>query len=283
MMSESYGAFSPNWLDKGVIAVTSRLPNNWLGLRLAIGLRRIVSTRLGADGALDVERWGLRLRLHPRRNGCEKNLLFTPQMYEVIEREELAADIDRAKRSQRDYVFVDIGANVGLFSLFVASYAGRSAKILAIEPAPDALHRLRFNLAANRDIAIRVVPFALDESAGRVILEAGARDIGGTRTRPPSRNDAPGTPTLECYPLLEVLRQEQVTYIDGLKIDVEGAEDRILVPFFAEAPETLWPGFVIIEDSQGSWKVDLFSLLSERGYRIVRRTKLNMMMRRFSM
>src|SRR5262249_35396192 len=32
-----------------------------------------------------------RLRLHPRDNGCEKDLLFPPQMYEPTERAELAA------------------------------------------------------------------------------------------------------------------------------------------------------------------------------------------------
>ena len=80
------------------------------------------------DGALDVVRWGLRLRLHPRDNGCEKNLLFTPQMYEPAERAELAAEIDRAKADRSPFVFVDIGANVGLFSFFVAARAARNAR-----------------------------------------------------------------------------------------------------------------------------------------------------------
>jgi hypothetical protein len=91
-----HGALAPGRFDRAVIAATSRLPDNWLGLRLAILLRRLVTMRLPA-GALDVERWGLRLRLHPRDNGCEKNLLFTPQMYEPVELAELARGIARAK------------------------------------------------------------------------------------------------------------------------------------------------------------------------------------------
>lgn len=67
----SFGSFAPGFLDRAVMAVTTRLPANWFGLRLAIGLRGIVTMRLG-DGALDVERWGLRMRLHPRDNACEK-------------------------------------------------------------------------------------------------------------------------------------------------------------------------------------------------------------------
>src|SRR6516164_702130 len=90
--TSSFGALAPGCFDRAVIALTGRLPDNWLGLRLAIALRRLVTMRLAyPDGAVDVIRWGLRLRLHPRDNGCEKNLLFTPQMYEPTERAELAA------------------------------------------------------------------------------------------------------------------------------------------------------------------------------------------------
>jgi len=279
-MNEAYGTHTPNRLDRAVIGVTSRLPNNWLGLRLAIGLRRIVSMRLGADGGLDVERWGLRLRLHPRRNGCEKNLLFTPQMYEVPERKALAAEIDRARRSLRDFVFVDVGANVGLFSFFVASFAGSNAKILAIEPAPEALRRLHFNLAANPAVRIRVVACALGDSAGPVALEIPAGDMGGTRTRPCSNGDRADTPRAECRALRDVLEEASVTAVDALKIDVEGAEDLILIPFFTDAPEGLWPRLLIIEDTADLWRADLFTFLAQRGYAIAGRTKLNVMMRR---
>ena len=92
----AHGALAPGPLDRAVIAATSRMPDDWLGLRLAILLRRAVTMRLPA-GALDVERWGLRLRLHPLDNGCEKNLLFTPQMYEPTEFAALAAEIGRGR------------------------------------------------------------------------------------------------------------------------------------------------------------------------------------------
>jgi FkbM family methyltransferase len=90
-------------------------------------------------------------------------------MYEAPERAELVSEIDKAKGLGRTFVFVDIGAKVGLFSLFVASYAGTNAKILAIEPEPENLRRLRFNVAANPDIPIQVIALALGESAGRVV------------------------------------------------------------------------------------------------------------------
>ncbi len=279
-MTVPYGTLTLGRLDKAVITATSRLPCNWLGLRLAIGLRRILMLRLSEDRGFDVERWGLRMRLHPRNNGCEKSLLFTPQMYEVAERAELVSEIDKAKTSGRTFVFVDIGANVGLFSLFVASNAGRNVKILAIEPEPVNLSRLGFNLSANPNMPIKIIALALGESPGRVVLEVDHRDRGGTRTRPLSQCEQTDTVYVECRPLLEVLKQEEVKYIDALKIDVEGAEDEILVPFFSSAFEALWPSLIVIEDAHSLWRSDLFSLLSERGYRISGRTNLNVMMRR---
>ena len=100
MNDAPFGALAPNPFDHAIMALTSRMPDNWAGLKLAMALRRLVTMRMETDGALDVERWRLRMRLHPRDNGCEKNLLFTPQMYEPPERAELARD-DRAGRRLR--------------------------------------------------------------------------------------------------------------------------------------------------------------------------------------
>lgn len=276
-----FGALRPRRLDRAVIAATSRLPDNWLGLRLAIGLRRIVMMRLPGDCGLDVERWGLRMRLHPRRNGCEKGALFTPQMYEAGERAELAADIDKAKAAGRTFVFVDIGANVGLFSLFVASRAGGNARVLAFEPEPECLTRLRFNVDANPGLPISVFALALGESAGSVLLDIDTRDRGGTHVR---RSDDPMSPgdaiEVPRRALLEVLAPEGLRSIDALKIDVEGVEDTILVPFFRDAPKSLWPRLLVIEDTAGVWRVDLFSELAALGYVVASRTRQNVMMRR---
>jgi FkbM family methyltransferase len=277
---EPYGARAPGWFDSTVIAATSRLPDNWLGLRLAIGLRRAVTMRVSDDTGFDVVRWGLRMRLHPCRNGCEKGALFTPQMYEARERTELFKEIDKAKIVGRTFVFVDIGANVGLFSLLVASYAGANAKIIAIEPEPENVERLRFNVAANPGIPVRILPLAIGETAGRVALQIDHRDRGGTRTRALPADDATSIPSVECRSLLDVLTEEAVTHIDALKIDVEGSEDAILSAFFREASESLWPEFLIIEDARSAWRSDLFSVLAKSGYAIAGRTKLNVMMRR---
>jgi FkbM family methyltransferase len=210
------------------------------------------------------------MRLHPRDNGCEKNLLFTPRMYEPEELAELENDIARAKANARRFTFVDIGANVGLFSLFVASRAGWQARILAIEPEPGNLRRLEFNVRANPGVPITIVPKALSDEAGVVAVELDRRDRGGTRTKKIDQAQ-PATETVHVpsQTLLDALAGEGLDAVDALKIDVEGLEDVILAPFFRDAPPQLWPRLVIIEDSRPSWKVDLMSVMQRCGYELV--------------
>src|ERR1700684_801401 len=267
----TFGALAPGFLDRLVRALTKPLPDTWAGLRLAILLRRAITMRLAyPDGALDVERWGLRMRLHPRDNGCEKNLLFTPRMYEPEELAELENDIAGAKAQARPFTFVDIGANVGLFSLFVASRAGQEARILAIEPEPGNLRRLEFNIRANPGVPVTIIPKALSDEAGVVAVELDRRDRGGTRTKKIDQARAPTeTVRVPSQTLLDVLAGEGIDAVDALKIDVEGLEDLILAPFFRDAPSQLWPRLVIIEDSRPRWKMDLMSVMQGCGYDLV--------------
>lgn len=280
--SAAFGALAPGWFDRGVIALTSRLPDNRLGLRLAILFRRATSMRLlYPDGALDVERWGLRLRLHPRDNGCEKNLLFTPQMYEPTELRELGADIARATERGAPFVFVDIGANVGLFSMFVAAHAGAGARILAVEPEPGNFRRLAFNVAANPGLPVKAFPLALSDASGELAVELDRRDRGGSRTKKLTDvASVTNTVLVPSQPLLQLLVAEHVEAVDALKIDVEGFEDVILGPFFRDAPPALWPRLIIIEDCRNSWKRDLLSVLRDKGYGVTARSKLNFILRR---
>ena len=58
---------------------------------------------------------------------------------------------------------------------------------------------------------------------------------------------------------------------------MEGAEDRVLAPYLRDAPPTMWPRLVILEDSRDRWRTDLFELLETCDYRIVARSRLNVM------
>jgi FkbM family methyltransferase len=282
--ANEFGGLAPGVLDRSVIALTSRMPNNWLGLRLAILLRRISTMRLEHPaGALDVERWGMRLRLHPIDNGCEKNLLFTPQMYETTELAALSREIDAARARERGFVFVDIGANVGLFSMFVAAAADKGAKIIAVEPESGNFERLLFNIQSNPGVPIRAIRAALSDEPGELVVERLGKDRGGTRARLANISTERDAQRVQAQTLFQLLQNERADWVDAVKIDVEGSEDRILVPFFRNAPRSLWPKLLVIEDAGGAWSIDLFSHLTATGYAIAARSKQNVIFRLESM
>lgn len=278
-----FGAHLPGIAERTILAMTAALPETWLGLRLAILLRKPVMaylTRYGREGALDVRRWGLALRLHPLDNGCERTLLFTPQMYETAKLAKLAHDIAAARESLRPFVFIDAGANVGLFSLFVATLTGPNARILAIEPEPGNLARLTFNVASNPGLPIRPIALALTEDEGEAAIAPNRSDRGGTRVHALTERNASDVVRVPCRPLLTLLRVQDITAIDALKINVSGMEDRLLTPFFRDAPPSLWPKTILIQDSSHEWSTDLFAMLAARGYVTASRTKHNVILQR---
>ena len=278
--ANEFGGPAPSVLDRSVIALTSRMPNNWLGLRLAILLRGISTMRLEHPaGALDVDRWRMRLRLHPIDNGCEKNLLFTPQMYETTELAALSREIDAARARGREFVFVDIGANVGLFSMFVAAAADTGAKIIAVEPESGNFERLLFNIQSNPGVSIRAIRAALSDEPVELVVERLGKDRGGTRARLASIAPEPDAQRVQAQTLLQLLQNERADWVGAVKIDVEGFEDRILVPFFRDAPRSLWPKLLVIEDAGGAWSIDLFSHLTATGYAIAARSEQNVIFR----
>jgi hypothetical protein len=56
-------------------------------------------------------------------------------------------------------------------------------------------------------------------------------------------------------------------------------EDTILIPFFRDAPRTLWPRLIVIENAPERWSVDVFAALAQKGYVVSSRGKINVMLR----
>lgn len=269
-----WGTHLPDTYDRVVLALTRAMPANWLGQRLAILFRRLVIRRIG-EGCIDTMLWSMRLRLYPRRNGCEKNALFTPQMFDTMERRVLAEAV--ARRSG-EFVFVDIGANVGLYSLYLASCG--NVRTLAIEPQPGILERLKFHLATNPSVKVDLRPIALADRDGEATLVLNDSDSGGAHLdKQNGREEAGQRISVPCKPLMVVLADARIAAIDALKIDVEGAEDIVLAPFLRDAPESLLPRLILIEDTRGMWNVDLFALLAARGYTVQERSRQNVALR----
>lgn len=266
--SRPFGAYTPTGLVQWLLSRTRAMPESWAGRRMAYLLRH-VAIRLLKGAPLDVKSLGANMRIYPYNNVCEKRILFTPQYFDPQERAVLE---DRIKDG---FTFVDIGANVGGYTLFVAARAGGSGRILAVEPQPDIFDRLTYNISQNPFGNVKAIACAVADKAGELTLFLDPRNKGESSVKivGPSQADAIRVPSI---PLLDLIRQEGFTHVDAIKLDVEGAEDLILDPFLRDAPDALLPKLLLMENGRGQWQVDLRSRLEERGYRLMLETRMNL-------
>ncbi|HVB89946.1 MAG TPA: FkbM family methyltransferase [Beijerinckiaceae bacterium] len=268
-----FGRHAPRGWQAGLIGLTRRGTAGWASKRGVFLLRRI-AVRALRGRPLDVETLGARMRLYPRDNTCEKRLLFTPQYFDREERDLLASCIGD------NFVFIDIGANVGGYSLFVAARAGAGARILAIEPQPEIFERLVYNSQQNAFSTIKALDCAVADKPGQVTLFFASDNRGETSMKILDADRYDERLCVQAKTLRQIVEEEGYTHIDALKVDVEGAEDLILEPYFANSPERLWPKLLLVENNGSIWSVDLEALLRERGYVEVLRTRLNVCWRR---
>jgi FkbM family methyltransferase len=263
-----FGRFAPRGLIARIVDITSQCPSNWAGKRRAFFLRAI-AVRLLHGEPLDVSRFGARMRLYPYNNVCEKRILFTPQFFDAAELALLHS------RMHDNFVFLDIGANIGGYALFAAAHAGQGARILAIEPQRDMFERLVYNIRQNPFATVKALDCAVADIDGEITLFVNPRNRGQTSMRIITSEVGSTRVRVPAKALMHIVRDEGFGHIDAAKVDVQGAEDLILDSFFNDAPPSLWPGLMIIENSQRRWELDLSQRLAQCGYKEILRTHNN--------
>jgi FkbM family methyltransferase len=125
-------------------------------------------------------------------------------------------------------VFVDVGANTGLFSLMAAIDGSR--RVIAFEPVPAIFSLLRANVQLNRLVNLTAEQLAVSDSVGDI-------DFYITRTRGGVATDSSSVAgfrakvekfVLKGITLDGYLKANNPGRVDLLKIDVESAEPSVL-------------------------------------------------------
>lgn len=264
----SFGHHAPRGVVAGVLKVTRLRPFGWLGRRFGFVCRALGIAMLRGR-PLDVDALGARMRLYPAHNVSEKNLLFTPHLFDPEERQVLARHITDG------FVFIDVGANVGGYALFVAALAGPSARILAIEPHPGIFERLVFNISQNPFGTVKALDCAVTDKDGTVTLFIDPANSGQSSVRYVHTTGDSVALKVTAKTLKSVMSEERLDRIDALKIDVEGAEDLILESFFRNVDERSWPRLLIVDDPPGRPPYAVPALTEGRAFRLVARTRSN--------
>ena len=166
---------------------------------------------------------GFRMELD-LRNWSERQTYFLGRFYD------LPTQLLVMRLLRRGDLFVDVGANIGMISALAAHCVGPEGRVLAFEPNPDAMRRLR-RLIETNGLAGRIeaLPSALSDAEGTMTLSVITEHTGmGTLSDvPPEQRDlVSGTHAVPVAIGDRVLAGRGP--VSGFKIDVEGFESHVV-------------------------------------------------------
>ena len=118
-------------------------------------------------------------------------------------------------------IVYDVGANVGFYTLLAAVLTGPSGEVVSFEPLPRNLELLRRHLSLNRILNAIVIEAAVTETTGTTRFRA----TGDPSMTAVSKN---GELTVKTVALDRLIAAKQLRPPSDIKIDVEGAEARVL-------------------------------------------------------
>lgn len=124
-------------------------------------------------------------------------------------------------------VALDIGANMGVFSLMMGKMAPR-VTIHAFEPVPDTFQRLETNIRKNSLKNVHCHRFALSDTEGKATMAIHPESAGRNRlelSRPRTDKQSVNVRSTTIDKFCQNMGIEELCFV---KIDVEGAEPRVL-------------------------------------------------------
>lgn len=162
-----------------------------------------------------------------------------------------------------DDVFIDIGANIGAFSLLAASKI-TNGKIYAFEPSPHILPILKQNIALNNKFdRIEIEKVAASDKEGNINFDISETPdynhiVSSNEVKRKSINIL--TKTIDFF-----LKRKNISHVKLIKIDVEGAE-MIVLKGMQKSLQQRKVDALIIEVNKLSFARFGFSVKDMRGY-----------------
>jgi FkbM family methyltransferase len=126
------------------------------------------------------------------------------------------------------FTFVDVGANLGYYSLGAGRRVGEEGRVFAFEPNPTTLARLRRNVALSQGGMIRVFDCALADAPGEAVLHAPLEPAMHGHASLMNQDWAGNVKTTVPVRRLDDVLGETLSRLDTIKIDAEGSELAVL-------------------------------------------------------
>lgn len=123
-------------------------------------------------------------------------------------------------------IAVDVGANIGYFTLLASRLVGPEGLVIAFEPEPTIANRLRDNLAENHSANVQLYELVVSDRTGKAaIFRARESNLGASATQ--GQEGDPATDVAMARGD-DVISPELWPRIRLVKVDVEGDEFNVL-------------------------------------------------------
>jgi FkbM family methyltransferase len=116
----------------------------------------------------------------------------------------------------------DVGANAGFYTLGLARLVGKRGRVIAFEPLPRNIRKIQRHLSLNDVTNVTLSGCALSDFTGTLRFSEGDSDFTG------QISEEAGDLEVHSVRLDTFLKERLLPDPMLLKIDVEGAEDRVL-------------------------------------------------------
>jgi FkbM family methyltransferase len=122
-----------------------------------------------------------------------------------------------------DQLFIDIGANLGYFSLLVAT-SSPSVKVISFEPVDDLFRKINENISVNNVKNIVPIHAAVGEKDEEKELFISAADNSGMSSFQEPENYSGAKEKVKVVTLDDWIKTSRVSKVDIIKLDIEGSE-----------------------------------------------------------
>jgi FkbM family methyltransferase len=170
-------------------------------------------------------------------------------------------------------LFVDVGANIGYFTLLASKAVGQSGTVVAVEASPSIFRRLEANVHLNGCTNVELRNTAAGAGPGTVSMFLAGGDLIAHSTTMESLARQEGMTLEASVPAdtLEAIVGERLFQARIVKVDVEGAERLVLGPLFdklgAFANHTEWLLEFAPEFADQKGANEIFEAFRAAGYR----------------
>jgi len=179
-----------------------------------------------------------------------------------------------AKLLQPGMTFLDIGAHVGQYTLIASKIVGPTGQVCSFEAEPNNFACLQRNIATNNLANVKTFNVAIADTEGELTLHLGDPSNLGTNSLAPPHNASGNEITVKSITLDIWKESNRIDCIDFIKVDIEGAEYRMLLGSKNLLNHSKSPFFIMELNrsqltAQGAGPAELISLLRSNNYDIL--------------